>query len=183
MPAMRESSSTGPRPLYLDTCVLSALVKGELSSDDSQAVVQIGQLVQSSDVTVWTSTVMKEELDRIPEPYRGRHLSAYQGIKTVTGHPTTNWIDDDPASPTFNLPTVHPTFAKVESLVPDRDDARHLFQASMNGVEDFVTIDQRTILSRAEPIKQKAGIRVWSPASYVRQLVAHSEGRHERQRS
>jgi len=155
---------------YLDTCVPSAIVKGELSSADSQAVARLGQLVQSSAVTLWTSTVMLEEMHRIPESYRGRHVAAYNGLRTVTGHPTTTWLDTRSTSSTHGHETTHPLFAKLRAVVADENDARHLFQAKMNGVVDFITVDERTILSRRTEIRQNAGINVWSPSQYVHAL-------------
>ncbi len=152
---MTDSSSTGPRSIYLDTCVVSAAVKGELSSGDSAAVGAIGGLVQSSDLTVCTSTVMKEELSKIPDPFRKQHLDAYDGLRIVAGHPTTSWIDDDPESATYGSQTEHPLFAELKQIVPDVNDARHLYQAKMNDVSDFVTIDEKTILSRATEIRNR----------------------------
>lgn len=143
------------------------MVKGELSSADSQAVARMGQLVADSRLSFWTSTVMKDELDRIPEPYRQEHLDAYNALRIVAGHPTTSWIDDDPNSPTYQQQTVHLTFRKLQALLPDPDDARHLFQASANSVQDFITVDRATILNRSSQISDTVGLRVWSPADYM----------------
>ena len=169
---MDSNLSTGPRVAYLDTCVPSAIVKGELASSDSQAIGQMGELVRASALTLWTSTVMLEEMNQIPEPYRGPHLEAYNGLKVVTGHPTTNWIDDDPSSPTYGKEAVHPTFQSLRSILPDRNDARHIFQASMNGVRDFVTLDNHTILSRRSQIHEATGIHVWSPSGFVSDVIS-----------
>ena len=159
--------STGPRIAYLDTCVVSAMVKGELSSADSQALGQMGALVQSSALTLWTSTVMKEELLKIPEAYRQKHIDAYNSLRIVAAHPTTGWIDDDPGSPTFNQPTKHPIYARLEQAVPDRDDARHLFQAYVNKIDDFITLDQRTILNRRSEVKSVVPVDPWSPEQFM----------------
>jgi hypothetical protein len=171
---MTESSTSSPRPLYIDTCLPSAIVKGELSSGDSQALVTISGLVQTSELTLCTATVMKEEMERIPEPYRGPHLEAYEALRTVTGFPTTTWIDEDPKSPTFNEPTMHPQFEALLQIVPDTNDARHLFQAHMNGVPDFITIDEKTILSHATEIRAAVGVTVWSPSDFVSNVTSRS---------
>jgi hypothetical protein len=62
---------------------------------------------------------------------------------------------------------LHPTFARLAKALPDRNDARHVFQAARNDVRDFVTIDERTILSRATQVLEAAGVRVCSPTAYV----------------
>ena len=171
---MTTTPSTGPRVAYLDTCVASAIAKRELSSADSQAVARLGELVQSSAVTLWTSTVMLEEIHQIPEPYRGPHLDAYNGLRTVAGHPTTAWLDDGSTSSSPGQAAVHPMYDKLRKLLPDENDARHLFQAKMNGVPDFITVDKRTILSRGTEISRTVGIKVWSPAQYVRAIESGS---------
>jgi hypothetical protein len=35
-------------------------------------------------------------------------------------------------------------------MLPELSDAKHLFQAIGNGLDDFLTTDKRTILSRAD---------------------------------
>jgi hypothetical protein len=169
-----DSSSTGPRPVYLDTCVVSALVKGELSSADSRGFLTIADAVRSSDVTLWASTVVKREIDQIPPPFRQKHLDAYNALHIVRGSATTNWIDDRSASTSYGQSIVHPTFQVLTQIVPDRTDAEHLFQASMSGARDFVTTDRRTILSKATELRSRLGINVHSPAQFGTQLLSRS---------
>jgi riboflavin biosynthesis pyrimidine reductase len=55
-------------------------------------------------------------------------------------------------------------------LLPDENDARHLFQAIKSGVEFFVTDDQRSIVSRATEIESRYPIRVLLPSTLVSEL-------------
>lgn len=58
--------STGPLVAYVDTCIPSGFVNGDLSSNDSRVMGRIEALVQSSQLTLWTSTVMLEEMQGDP---------------------------------------------------------------------------------------------------------------------
>jgi hypothetical protein len=49
-------------------------------------------------------------------------------------------------------------------------DARHLTHATMHGVRDFVTTDERTILKYRDKIRAAVGIEVWSPKDYLSNL-------------
>ncbi len=51
----------------------------------------------------------------------------------------------------------------------------HLFHAKKAGIDDVVTIDQQTILSKASQLEAQFGIRVWRPSEFSSSLS--SEGR------
>ena len=161
-----DTPSTGPRPAYLDTCVISALAKGELSPADSAGFVAISRAVDRSDLTLCASTVAKREIDQIPQAFRQTHLTEYNALRILRGSASTNWIDDRAASPTFGQPRIHPTFDGFTKVVSDRADAEHLFQAKVNGVTDFITTDRRTILNKAPQLRAAFGINAYSPAEY-----------------
>jgi len=127
----------------------------------------MGDLVAAGRLSICSSTVMKEELLAIPEIHRPPHIQAYSALKVIAGHPTTEWVDDNPESPSFGNQTVHPDFEIIAKTVPDKNDARHLFQAKMNGVIHYVTVDERTILRRADEIRCVSGLNAWSPWAFV----------------
>lgn len=60
--------------------------------------------------------------------------------------------------------------AALRAILPDENDARHLFQAIGNGVDYFVTRDERTILSRSAAIERQFAIRVRLPSRLVADL-------------
>ena len=80
---MESIANTGPHQLYLDTCIPSAMVKHELSSADLQALIAISNLVQKNKLLICTSTVMLDELNKIPAQYRGPHIEVYNALKIV----------------------------------------------------------------------------------------------------
>ena len=169
-----ESSTSHPKVAFLDTSVASAVAKGELSSADSIAFVEISEAVQRSDLTLWASTVMKREMERLPAQHRQPHLDQYNALRVVTAAPTTNWIDDRPGSTGYGQPTVHPTFKLLTDILPDRADAELIFQAAAHRVPDFITVDRRTILSHATELRSKVGVNACSPAQYVANVLRKS---------
>lgn len=162
--------SIGSVGAYIDTCVLSATVKNELTADDAHAVSRLEGLIAAGRFTAYTSTVVYEELRKIPDRFQGQHVAAYDSLRRIVGHPTTSFLDDRATSATFGQTITHPIFASLRNILPDENDARHLFQAHMNGLTDFITVDQRTILSKAPEICKAIGVRVWTPSDYVRSL-------------
>ncbi len=156
-----------PRPVCMDTCVISAVAKGELSTSECEAMTQIEQLVESGQVTVWASTHVRDELEGIPQQFRQPHLDVYNSLKWIAAHPTTNWIDDDPSSVTFQQETVHPVFVTIRGIIPHEMDTRLLFQACANNVADFITLDERSILRFRDELDAKVGIRTWTLSGFV----------------
>jgi hypothetical protein len=71
------------------------------------------------------------------------------------------------------LPVAHEILGKLRAILPDENDARHLFHAISNGVEYFVTYDKATILKHAGAVEREFPIRVLSPSQLVNQLELH----------
>jgi hypothetical protein len=162
--------SSGPRRAYVDTCVISGLARGELSPADSGAFLAISDAVAKSDVSLWASTVAKREIDQVPAQFRREHEREYSALGIVRASNTTNWIDDRPGSVTYGQRTVNPIFEAIGNIVSDRTDAEHLYQAKVNGIVDFITIDKRTILNKANELR-RFGLRVYSPAQYQQMVI------------
>jgi hypothetical protein len=163
-----------PRPVCMDTCVISAIAKGELSTSECEAMTQIEQLVESGQVTVWASTHVKDELEGIPQQFKQPHLDVYNSFKRIAAHPTTNWIDDDPSSVTFQQETVHPVFKTIQNIIPHEMDVRLLFQACVNNVTDFITLDEWSILRFRDELDAMVGIRTWTLSGFVDNHVERS---------
>lgn len=166
------TSSHESRKVCLDTCIISAIVKEELSSSDAQAMIQITELVESNNVTLCASTHVRDELNKIPIPHRMPHLDVYNSLCRIADHPSTDWIDDDPSSPTFKKPTVHPDFSKIRDIVPGDKDARLLFAAHANEARDFLTLDERTILRFRNQLKEEVGINTWTPSEFIQIIIS-----------
>ncbi len=157
---MANSSTSHRAEAYLDTCVFSQGVKNQLGQSDADAMVQICSWVEKSELTICTSTVALEELEKIPEPFQLPHIDAYNAVRTLAGSEQTVVLDGSTVEGT------HPTLQRLRDVL-DENDARHVFQAHQNGVKDFITTDRRTILNRAPQIEQIVDVRVRSPAEFA----------------
>ena len=69
--------------LYIDTCVISGHAKGELTPNETAAFNRLLGQYASGEITLVTSTVAKDELNRIPMEYRASHEQVYQRLKEI----------------------------------------------------------------------------------------------------
>ena len=56
-----------------------------------------------------------------------------------------------------------PLFKSLKAILPDEDDARHVFQAAKNGVQYFLTVDERTILRHRQAVEQCCELKAVDP--------------------
>ena len=145
---MTSSNSTSPPVVLLDTCVISGMVRNDMKPEDTAAVVQMARLVAQSNLTMWASTVAREELDKIPPRYRQEHIDQYNALKTIRASHAT-WVDTNRASTGLGTVVEHPDYKRLRGLLRDENDARLLFQAKAGGVTDFVTVDYKSILNKS----------------------------------
>ena len=68
------------------------------------------------------------------------------------------------------MPFKDEILGRLEAILPDADDARHVFQAAHSGFDYFVTFDRRTILRYADEIEAAANIRAVSPSELIQIL-------------
>lgn len=154
-----------PLPLYVDTCVLSAVANGELPAAERAAMDTIDGWVQSSSVTLFSSPVALEEMSRIPDPHFARHLQQYNAVGKVSSDLT--WEEYNAATEVTDLEVEDPTYEELRDLLPDEPDAQHLAQAKLAGIDHVLTLDERTILSHATELQERFGIRVLKPSAFV----------------
>jgi predicted nucleic acid-binding protein len=60
--------------------------------------------------------------------------------------------------------------ATLRAILPDEDDARHLFHAISNGAEYFVTYDKATILKHRAAIEDEFSILPRLPSELATEL-------------
>ena len=163
---MSNSSDSTTPAVFVDTCVISGMAKGDLKSSDASAVVQMAEMVQRSELTIWASTVAREEIDQVPPEHRQAHIDQYEALRIIRASDAT-WVDTSPESTGFGLVVEHPYYRKLRDTLRDENDARLVFQAKMAGLTDFVTVDYKSILNKAPDIEENVGIRAVSPSQYV----------------
>ena len=162
---------------YLDTCIVSGLAREDLNHDQLAALLQILEERKSGRVSLVSSLVAKEEIDRIPEEYRFKHEIIY------------NLLSDVPIARAFRIHSrglmgmgmgmgmgaggvrLHPILAKLTTLLPGEADARHLYQAARNDVQYFLTTDAQTILSYREQIEDICKVKAVSPQEFLEVLA------------
>jgi predicted nucleic acid-binding protein len=164
----------GPDEAYLDTNLVSGLAKGDASADELAALYKVIELMHAGRVRLVTSPVTKEQIEKVPAEHRAPHTAIYVLLAKL---PT---VDEEVAMPIIIKapPNIYgPAVVQDEDLgkllevLPDVDDARHLFQAIKNGSAYFVTLDKKTILAHSGAIEARfPTIRVLTPSQLVAAL-------------
>ena len=114
-------------------------------------------------------TVAREEIEKIPEPFRNKHVEIYQTLNILKGSVNT-WIDDDPLSTGYRRSIKDADFVTLQGILPHEDDARHLFQAKKAGVSDIITADYKSMLNKRNELESQCGLKVFSPSDYFESL-------------
>jgi hypothetical protein len=163
-----------PVSAYVDTCVVSALARDQFSEVERAAFGTILAASEAHYVRLVTSTAMKDELDKIPEPHRAPHITIYQELgkipRTSVQIPRSRMM---PAHLLTSCTYEDPLYAQL-SRVLDHGDAEHAYQAAKEKVGFLVTVDFRTFISKSDEVRSICGVRVVSPDQFVQvALLAH----------
>jgi hypothetical protein len=62
-------------------------------------------------------------------------------------------------------------FISLRSLLPDVEDAMHVFQAAKNGVGFLITADHRTLIRFSADIERLCGVIVLSPVAFEQPMA------------
>jgi hypothetical protein len=165
---------------YLDTTLIIGLAKEDLGDAEMDASVDLLERRKRGDISLCTSSVAKEELDRHAKGGLGR-----------AGRLIYLLLDDVPAVDEQFL--MHTTYGsgsfgggsygrghlvkdeligKLEAILPHEDDRRHIFRAARNGIDYFVTCDEKSILRHAQAVEAVVAIKLRSPSQLVADLDA-----------
>jgi hypothetical protein len=153
--------------VYVDTCIVSGLAKKDLSQADINALMEVLPKHKNNIISFVTSQVTKEEIDRIPKKYRLEHEVIYNLLSDL---PVVRAFRTDPGLMLMGVGTgrrLHPMLVKLNTLLADEADARHLYQAARNGVRYFITTDAHTILCRRTEIEEISQVIVVSPTDFL----------------
>ncbi len=149
--------------IYFDTCIISGFVKQDMKSTDMNAFEKI-IMVSDENKSFYSSTMALEELNKIPSSYRQGHTNYYKTLEIVNGS-TFDWIDENTTNISSN--DKDPIYLQLRDGLPDENDARHIYLAYKNGFSHFLTIDERTILSRKDKIHDICGLIINNPSEYL----------------
>lgn len=162
---------------YLDTCVISGLVKEDLKPDQQMAVLKILQKYKAGTVSIVTSRIAKDEIERIPRQYRYKHETIYYLISDITVAPPFTIHGRGPLGLGLGLDlgagtqVPDPMYKALKELLPDEQDAQHIFQASKSEIQYFITTDEHTILSYNNEIEQICDVKALTPATFYNILI------------
>ena len=154
---------------YLDTCVISAQAKSELSADDQSAFDRLLVFVRRGDLELITSAVAGAELDQIPAMYRAPHIAVYELFASAT-RIKPGGVTRLGLTGTSSVNPKHQLWLRIRDTLPDQADAEHAFVACSNGATILLTLDQRTILSKRKQLEAVSGLRAMRPFELVAEL-------------
>ncbi len=143
---------------YLDTCLIIGLAKGDLGPEHER-LRDLLQLRKAGWIDLVTSAVVEEELARFEREGQGLQQDIYA------------LLTDVPRVPESEHNLEHPAFAALTTVLPHLVDARHVFQAVVNGVEYFVTNDVKSIVQHAAAVQSAVGIAVRLPSQLVAEVA------------
>ena len=144
-------------------------INEDIKPSDIHAFQKIVHMSQKGELVLCTSTVAKEEIEKIPIQYQSTHIEIYETLQILQGSITTR-LDDDPCSTGFGQIVEDKDFSKLRSILSDVNDARHLFQAKKAGVNVVITADNKSILMKAKELESQCDIIVNSPSDFLNQL-------------
>jgi len=163
--------------IYLDTNIISGLAKEDLTTNEHDALRHILEAYKQGKVSLVTSPITKEEIGKIPVEHRSKHETIY------------NLLSDVPIARTFRRGArgmsgfgfsmsmsagrkiLDPMFKALIALLPDKDDAKHLYHAAKSEVQYFLTTDKKTILNYCNKIKEICDVKAVSPQEFLNILV------------
>lgn len=154
--------------IYLDTNIVSAIVRGDLSRENQDALENILAAFQKGSVEFCTSQVTREELEKIPnQQHRAQHVRLSNLIRLV---PIAQEFYTDSGLSMMGVGGGRhqvPLYRDLRGLL-DENDARHVFQAIKNQVQVFLTADG-PVLGKQDQLS-KHGIKAMSPAELDQEL-------------
>jgi hypothetical protein len=157
--------TTAPRA-YVDTCLISALIKNDVDAAELQALTDIFRRYQRGDLQLSCSPVVEEELAEIPADYRGPHVELLKQFASVPKATVGGITQMGPGGFGVANPR-HRLWLALRAALPDEQDAWHVFVAARNRVRYLITVDKRTMLSRCSAVLEASGVELVSPSSFV----------------
>jgi hypothetical protein len=150
---------------YLDTCIVSGLVKFD-NPAESDALREIFGRYQHGEVSLLCSPKVAEEIADIPPDYIGPHLEMLQNFaqlpKSAPGGLTRMGADDyGVANPRRRI------WRSLMEYLPDEPDAEHVFIAYCNRIKYLVTWDVSTMLPHSQTVFERSGVRVLLPSAFL----------------
>jgi len=170
----RNSRSQRGTVVYLDTCIISGLAKGDIALPDVRALEWILQEHKLRHLRLATSAASEFELAKIPARYRIAHSAIYSLLDKVPAQGSIGFWDPERA-----IEDPHWwTFERLSWVLPDELDAYHMLFAIKAGIHHFITTDERTILRHKKKLLAEFDVRTMSPRTFMKYWKRSAESRH-----
>ena len=167
--ANRASNTSHVPSILVDTNIVSGLAKGDLPPEQMEAVVTIVGMMQRSEVTLAGSTVLRDELNKIPAQHRGPHDAVANTLRTLKTNSSVTWLDPNIGVTVGSMP-----YAGLRKVLPDEPDARMIAIGEEHRQEFFMTDDRRSVLSHREQIASVCSIKPRRPTEILAELTRRS---------
>jgi hypothetical protein len=145
--------------VYLDTLIISAMVRRDLNDDQIAAIERMLDVFQADFIDLCTSHVAKLELDRIPEQYRQDHVRLFRLIRLAGEVADTDVIPEDRSR--------YEAVVRLKGALSE-GDFKHLIQAITERANYFLTCDGGILAQRV--LAAELGITVLSPCELEMEL-------------
>jgi predicted nucleic acid-binding protein len=162
---------------YLDTNAQIYLVSGNAKPAEQSALVELLRRRKAAEIDLVTSPIAEEELQAYATGWSPAEEAIYLLLDDVPKvDESFQMLSMFGGGPLGSMPfgggiTVHhEVLGMLIALLPDERDARHLFQAAQNGIDYFVTCDERSILRHTAAIEALVPIRPRSPSQLLLEL-------------
>lgn len=157
---------------YVDTCIVSGLAKGELSTTDVDALRHILEAHKTGRIELIASPLVRKEIEKIPAEYRSAHSVIYNLLADV---PLAKTQQRTPPFRPIDFPfglRKAPLLEKLEALLPDETDAEHVFHAVNSGVRYLLTVDRRTMVARSDAVSRLCGVQLLDPCAFRERVLS-----------
>lgn len=153
---------------YLDTCVISGLVRSQLDAAEERALLELLKRFRGGSLKLVVSEIAQRETAEIPQLHRKPHEDFYNILSAV---PALRPLALTRLG-SVGIPMPDPDWALWRNLtrVLSDNDARHAYQVISYGFDFFVTVDRRTILRHREYLCQTCGLNVLLPSEALQRL-------------
>ena len=153
---------------YLDTCVISGLVRSQLDETEESALLELLKRFDDGSLNLVVSEIAEREIARIPPAHRTPHDDFYNLLSAV---PTFRPPALTRLSPLgLPMPDPHWPLWKDLTKVLSDDDANHAYQVISYGFDFLVTVDRRTILRHQEYLRESCHLNALLPSEALKSL-------------
>jgi len=125
--------------------------------------------MHKSAVTLAGSTVMRDELNKIPRPARDKHDAIYNTLNILKTSSGVTWVDANTKQVLQN-----PVYTRLCKILPDEPDARMIAIGVEHGREYFMTCDERSILRLRSKVEAACPIKPRRPTELLGELLRRS---------